>query len=136
MLIELAPLLSAFFMWAAFQPLGWAVLAPVAPTPLLAALRRVETGRGAAAIGFAYGVAFYSLLLFWVKETGYLSVVALVLLLAAYSTVYALLVFRAKRLGSDRLVAHRDRWVGTDRAGAAARSVRRILLGVARLSGR
>jgi apolipoprotein N-acyltransferase len=99
MLIELAPLLSAFFMWASFQPLGWAVLAPVALTPLLAGLRRVETGRGAAAIGFAYGVAFYSLLLFWVKETGYLSVVALVLLLAAFSTVYALLVFQARRWG-------------------------------------
>ncbi len=100
MLIELAPLLSAFLMWAAFPPLGWGVLAVVAPTPLLAALRRVETRRGAAAIGFAYGVAFYSMLLFWVKATGYLSVIALVLLLSAYSTLYALVVFRARRWGS------------------------------------
>ena len=99
MLIELAPLLSAFFMWAAFQPLGWAVLAPVALTPLLAGLRKVKTGRGAAVIGFSYGVAFYSLLLFWVKETGYLSLVALVLLLAGFSTIYAALVFWAKRWG-------------------------------------
>lgn len=99
MLIELAPLLSAFLMWASFQPLGWAVLAPVALTPLLAGLRRVETRRGAALIGFSYGVAFYTLLLFWVKETGYLSLVALVLLMAAFSTVYALMVFWAKRWG-------------------------------------
>ena len=99
MLIELAPLLSAFLMWAAFQPLGWAVLAPVALTPLLAGLRKVETGRGAAGLGFAYGAAFYSLLLFWVKETGYLSLVALVLLLAGFSTVYALLLFWAKQWG-------------------------------------
>jgi apolipoprotein N-acyltransferase len=96
MLIELAPLLSAFLMWAAFPPLGWGVLAVVAPTPLLAGLRRVETRRGAAAIGFVYGVAFYSGLVFWLKETGYLSVVALVGLLSAFSTLYALLVFRAR----------------------------------------
>jgi apolipoprotein N-acyltransferase len=99
MLIELAPLLSAFLMWAAFPPLGWGVLAVVAPTPLLAALRRVETRRGAAAIGFTYGVGFYSLLLFWVKETGFLSVIALVLLLSGYSTVYAVVVFRARDWG-------------------------------------
>lgn len=99
MLIELAPLLSAFLMWAAFPPLGWGVLAVVAPTPLLAALRRVATPRGAAALGFTYGVGFYSLLLFWVKETGFLSVIALVLLLSTYSTIYALLVFRARNWG-------------------------------------
>lgn len=97
MLIELAPLLSAFLLWAAFPPLGWGVLAVVAPTPLLAALRRVKTRRGAAALGFSFGVAFYSLLIFWVKETGYLSVVALVLLQAAYATAYALVVFHARR---------------------------------------
>ena len=108
MLIELAPLLSAFLMWAAFPPLGWGVLAVVAPTPMLAALRRVATRRGAAAIGFAYGVGFYSLLLFWVKETGFLSVIALVLLLSAYSTIYALVVFRVERPNyiADQLVSH------------------------------
>ncbi|NNC91369.1 MAG: apolipoprotein N-acyltransferase [Acidimicrobiia bacterium] len=96
MLIELAPLLSAFLMWAAFPPLGWGVLAVVAPTPLLAALRRVPTRRGAAALGFAYGAVFYSLLLFWVKETGFLSVIALVLLLSSYSAIYAVLVYGAR----------------------------------------
>jgi len=100
MLIELAPILSALLMWAAFPPLGWGALAIVAPTPLLAALRRVETRRGAALIGFSYGVVFYSLLVFWVKETGFLSLTALVLLLAGYSTVYALLVYRARNWGS------------------------------------
>lgn len=99
MLIELAPILSALLMWAAFPPLGWGVLAIVAPTPLLAALRRVESRRGAALIGFSYGVVFYSLLVFWVKETGFLSLAALVLLMAGYSTVYALLVYRARNWG-------------------------------------
>jgi len=99
MLIELAPLLSAFLMWAAFRPLGWGVLALVALTPLLAALRRVESQRGAAALGFTYGVGFYTLLLFWVKETGYLSLVALVLLLAGFATVYAVIVYHARAWG-------------------------------------
>jgi apolipoprotein N-acyltransferase len=99
MLIELAPLLSALLMWAAFQPLGWGVLALVALTPLLAALRRVESRRGAAALGFTYGVGFYSLLLFWVKETGYLSLAALVLLLAGFVTVYAVIVYHARAWG-------------------------------------
>lgn len=96
MLIELAPLLSALLMWMAFPPVGLGALAMVAPTPLLAALRRVKTRRGAAALGFVYGVTFYGLLLWWVKFAGYLAVVPLVLLLSVWSTLYALLVFSAR----------------------------------------
>lgn len=96
MLIELAPLLSALLMWLAFPPVGWGALAIVAPTPLLAALRRVKTRGGAAALGFVYGVAFYGLLLWWVKFAGYLAVVPLVMILAGWSTLYALLVFSAR----------------------------------------
>ena len=99
MLIELAPLLSAFLLWAAFRPLGWGALAFVALVPLLAALRRVKTRRGAAAVGFVFGVAFYGPLLFWVKETGYLALSALVLVMAVFSTAYALIVFHARNWG-------------------------------------
>lgn len=99
MLIELAPLLSAFLLWAAFQPLGWGALAFVALTPLLASLRRVESRAGAAALGFLFGISFYGLLVWWVKETGYLAVVALVLLLASFSTAYAVIVYQARTWG-------------------------------------
>jgi apolipoprotein N-acyltransferase len=99
MLIELAPLLSAFLLWAAFRPLGWGALAFVALTPLLASLRRVESRRAAAAIGFVFGAAFYGLLVWWVKETGYLAFIALVFLLASFTTVYALIVYQARDWG-------------------------------------
>lgn len=99
MLIELAPLLSAFLLWAAFRPLGWGALAFIALTPLLAALRRVESRTGAAALGLLFGVAFYGMLVWWVKETGYLAVTALVLLLAGFTTIYALIVFTARDWG-------------------------------------
>ncbi|MBT8203486.1 MAG: apolipoprotein N-acyltransferase [Acidimicrobiia bacterium] len=99
MLIELAPLLSAFLLWAAFRPLGWGALAFVALTPLLAAIRRVNTIRSAAGLGFVFGVGFFTPLVFWVKETGYLSLVALVLLLSAYSTLFAVMTFYARRWG-------------------------------------
>ena len=96
MLIELAPLLSAFLMWAAFPPLGWGALVFVAPTPLLAALRRVEGRKGAALIGLVYGVTFNGLLLWWVKGAGIVAVVGLILALAAFSVFYALLVHSAR----------------------------------------
>lgn len=99
MLIELAPLLSALLLFAAYPPLGWGVLAIVAPTPLLAALRRVESRRTAALLGFTFGVVFYGLLVWWVKETGYLAVTALVLLLAGFTTLYALMVYQARTWG-------------------------------------
>ena len=104
--------------------------------PLLAGLRRVETGRGAAAIGFAYGVAFYSLLLFWVKETG------LPVGDRPRPAVGGLLDglrpagLPGQAVGTYRLVADRHRRVGAYRTGAGPPSLRRILLGIARLSGR
>ena len=107
MLIELAPLLSAFLMWAAFPPLGWGALVLVAPTPLLAALRKVEGRKGAALIGLVYGVAFNGLLLWWIKGAGIVAVVALVLALAAFSVLYALLVHSARNwsLGTWWIIA-------------------------------
>lgn len=92
MLIELAPLLSAFLMWAAFPPLGWGALAFVAPVPLLAALRRVEHRRSAALVGLAYGVVFNGLLLWWIKGAGVVAAIALVLAMAVFSVIYAVIV--------------------------------------------
>ena len=107
MLIELAPLLSAFLMWAAFPPLGWGALVFVAPTPLLAALRRVERRKTAALIGLVYGVTFNGLLLWWIKGAGIVAVVALVLVQTVFSVVYAVLVQSVRRwpLGAWWVVA-------------------------------
>jgi apolipoprotein N-acyltransferase len=99
-LIELAPLLSALLMWLAFPPVGWGILAAVAPTPLLVAIRRARSYRGAAAIGFLYGVAFFGGLLWWIKFAGFLALFALILGLAFYAAAFALLLHFARQFGT------------------------------------
>jgi len=97
MLIELAPLLSAFLMWAAFPPLGWGALVFVAPTPLLAALRRVETRKSAAVLGLVYGLVFNGLLLWWIKGAGIVAAIALIVTMAGFSVLYAVALNAVRR---------------------------------------
>lgn len=97
MLIELAPLLSALLMWAAFPPLGWGALVFVAPTPLLAALRRADSRRSAATIGLVYGATFNGLLLWWIKGAGVVAAVGLVIVMAAFAVLYAVMVHAVRK---------------------------------------
>lgn len=93
MLPYLAAFLSALLMWAAFPPLDLGPVAFVAPIPLFWALRRVERGFEAVTIGFLWGTVFFGLLLFWISILGFIAWVPLVLLMAAYFAVYALIVW-------------------------------------------
>ncbi len=93
MLPYLAAFASALLMWAAFPPLDVGPLAFVAPIPLLWALRRVERGFEAVTVGFLFGTVFFGLLLFWISILGFIAWVPLVLLMAAYFALYALVVW-------------------------------------------
>lgn len=50
-------------------------------------------------MGFMYGVAFFGGLLWWIKFAGFLAVGALVLALALYQAVFAVILHFAKRWG-------------------------------------
>jgi apolipoprotein N-acyltransferase len=93
----MAPLLAAIagglLMYAAFPPLDWGPLAFVAPIPWLWALRRVERGAGAVALGFIYGFVFFGALLFYVRTVGLVAWLPLTIWLSATAAAYAFLVW-------------------------------------------
>jgi len=92
-----AALIAAVLMWAAFPPLDLGVVAFVAPAPLLWGLRHVETGTGALAVGFLFGLVFFGPLLSFLFILGAVAWIPLTVWLAATVAVYGLLVwaFRA-----------------------------------------
>ncbi len=92
----LAALGSAIAMWAAFPPLGWGLLAFVAPIPLIAALRRVESGGVAIGVGFTFGFVFFGAMLNWVFALGAVAWIPLTLWLAMTSAAmtFAVWLFR------------------------------------------
>lgn len=80
-------------MWLAFPPFDVGLLAFVAPAPLLWALRRVERGVSALAVGFVYGAVFFGLLLSWIAVLGMVAWIPLTIWLATLSAAYGLLVW-------------------------------------------
>lgn len=96
MLLEFLVLLSALLAWAAFPPLGWGWLAPFALAPLFAALRRVHTRRGAAFLGFAFGLLFYGSLTFWMTIIGFYVTVALAVVMALFTSIFATALWSAR----------------------------------------
>ncbi len=73
----------------AFPPRGWALLAPVAIAMFLTAVRSASSRRAALAAGAGFGLAFFGLLFPWLAELGVIALIPLVLLQAAYTTLYA-----------------------------------------------
>lgn len=96
MLIEFLVLLSALMAWAAFPPLGWGWLAPLALAPFLAALRRAHTRRGAALLGLAFGVLFYGSLTFWLTIIGLYVVIGMALVMGLFTMAYAAAMWSAR----------------------------------------
>jgi apolipoprotein N-acyltransferase len=99
-LVQALPLaiLSGLVLSLAFPPAGWWPLAFVAPIPLLWLLRDASAGRGAL-LGFVFGLAFYGATLYWILRFGELAWAALVLLAAASTAIFGLLVPAVRRAG-------------------------------------
>ena len=88
-----AAVVAAILMWAAFPPVGWGVLAFVAPAPLLWALRRVERGWAAVGVGFLFGAVFFGVLLNYIRFVGIVAWLPLVIWLAALAAAYGFAVW-------------------------------------------
>lgn len=71
-------------------PAGWWPLAFLAPIPFLWLLRGATPGRGAL-LGFAFGIAYFGPLLYWILLFGELAWVSLVLMSGAYLAVFGAL---------------------------------------------
>jgi apolipoprotein N-acyltransferase len=82
----------------AFPPAGLWPIAFVGVVPLLLVLRGAGAGRGAL-YGLCYGVGLYGASLYWIALFGTLAWTALVLLCAASSALFAVLVVLARRDG-------------------------------------
>lgn len=89
----LAAVLSGLLMWASFPPLDWGLLAFLAPAPLLWVCRRADSGWMAAGLGFLTGAVFYGAMLYWLSVLGVVAWLPLTIVLAAYTTGYAVLVW-------------------------------------------
>ncbi len=71
-------------------PAGWWPLAFLAPIPFLWLLRGTTPGRGAI-LGFAFGIAYFGFLLYWILLFGELAWVSLVLMSGVYLAVFGAL---------------------------------------------
>ncbi len=97
-----AAVAAAILMWAAFPPVGFGVLAFLAPVPLLWALRRLERAWAALGLGFLYGAIFFGLLLNYIRFVGVVAWVPLVVWLSATSAAYGLLVWAFRHWPANR----------------------------------
>ncbi|HZD18375.1 MAG TPA: apolipoprotein N-acyltransferase, partial [Actinomycetota bacterium] len=79
--------LSGLLLSVSFPPVGLWPVALVAPIPLLWMVREARPGRGALA-GFAFGLAFFGSLLYWILLFGELAWLSLVLASAAFTAVF------------------------------------------------
>ena len=98
----LAAVVAAVLMWAAFPPIGWGLLAFVAPAPFLWGLRRVERGWSAVGVGFAYGAVFFGLLLHYIRFVGIVAWLPLTVWLAATAAGYGLVVWAFRHWPASR----------------------------------
>ena len=97
-----AAVVAAVLMWAAFPPIGWGLLAFIAPAPLLWGLRRVEAGWAAIGLGFLYGAVFFGVLLNYIRFVGVVAWVPLVIWLSATSAGYGVLVWAFRHWPANR----------------------------------
>ncbi len=97
-----AAIIAAVLMWAAFPPLGWGILAFLAPAPLLWGLRHVERAWAAVGIGFLYGMVFFGILLQYIRLAGFVAWAPLVLWLAISSAAYSLFVWVFRHWPANR----------------------------------
>jgi apolipoprotein N-acyltransferase len=81
---------GAVLLWMAFPPVGWGLLAFVAPAPFLWAIRQCERGTTALAVGFTFGAVFFGTMLWWIFILGAVAWIPLTLVMAAFASVYAL----------------------------------------------
>ncbi len=91
--LVLATILSAALMWASFPPLNLGFLVFIAPVPFLWGLRRVRSAREAGWVGFLFGFAFFGGMLWWIFILGAVAFFPLVIVMALYSTAYALVMY-------------------------------------------
>jgi apolipoprotein N-acyltransferase len=82
--------LSGVLLSLSLPPAGWWPLAFVAPIPFLWLLRGSAPGRGAL-LGFAFGIAYFGPLLYWILLFGELAWISLVLMSGAYLAVFGVL---------------------------------------------
>ncbi len=97
-----AAVAAAVLMWAAFPPIGWGILAFVAPAPLFWGLRRVERGWAAVGLGFLFGAVFFGVLLHYIRFVGVVAWLPLVIWLAATAAAYALIVWAFRHWPANR----------------------------------
>lgn len=88
--------LSGACLALAFPEPGLAALAFVAPVPLLLLLQRAPARRGAA-LGLAFGLGFFGVLLYWISVVGYVAYVLLVVLQASFFALFGALYTRTAR---------------------------------------
>lgn len=82
-------------MWAAFPPVGFGVLAFVAPAPLLWALRQVEHGGTAIRLGTVFGFVWFGGMLWWMRTVGTVAWLPLVLWMTVLAAGYSFAVWTA-----------------------------------------
>lgn len=92
----LVALIAAALLWAAFPPLGVGFLTLPAVGALLWAIRRAPRATIAIAAGATFGVSFFTGLVWWIGNLGLVALSPLVLSQAAYPTLYAWGLFRAR----------------------------------------
>lgn len=88
--------LSGACLALAFPQAGLGALAFVAPVPLLLLLQGVPARRGAA-VGLAFGLGFFAVLLYWISIVGFVAYVLLVMLQALFCALFGTLYARASR---------------------------------------
>jgi len=96
--VVLTALVAGLVLVLAYPPTGWAWLAVPAVAAFLAAVRRSQVPSQAWAAGLVFGLAFFGFLFPWLAELGVIALLPLLIVQAAFPTVYAGLLFRARRL--------------------------------------
>ncbi|MCH7668772.1 MAG: apolipoprotein N-acyltransferase [Acidobacteria bacterium] len=91
-----AAILSGLLLWASFPPIGFGVLAFIAPVPLLWAIRHCESAFTALMYGWVTGAVYFGLLLFWISELGMVAWLPLTLYQATTMGVLSLVLWLFK----------------------------------------
>ncbi|MDW8154891.1 MAG: apolipoprotein N-acyltransferase, partial [Armatimonadota bacterium] len=96
----MAALLSGMLLALSFPHPGWWPLAWGALVPLFLALRGLRPVP-AAAVGFAFGLAFYGVLLTWLVSLGFAAYVVVAVFSAGYSALFGVLASAATSGGGE-----------------------------------
>lgn len=83
--------LSGFLLFLSFPPFNLYPLAFVGLVPFLLSLERQKKGRGAFFCGYLFGIAYFTLLLHWVKIYHFLALPFVVIALSFYPAIFALI---------------------------------------------